>query len=118
MADEREKWPVIPGHWPLSAALTYHYLDKLIKVNDLDFENIKLNKSSYEDTFTYYSWFKVLYCVNPFHIILDKINIDLSEKYEEMWNKIINFIKLRKIIQMITMMNTSKSKLIPMMIYI
>lgn len=35
-----------------------------------------------------------------------------------MWNKIIYFIKLRKIIQMIPMMNKSKSKLTPMMIYI
>ena len=49
MADETEKWPVIPGHWPLFAALTYHYLDKLIKVNDLDFEI--WSKISYEDTF-------------------------------------------------------------------
>ena len=101
---------------------TYYCLDGLININDWDFENIRLDKKSFEDTFTSYLGYEIPYSIKPWHMIfhnrngytkdLDGKKYVVNKKIKVCWRKrekllikFTNLLKGKKI-----MKKTEKSK--------
>ena len=51
-----------------------YHLGDVMKMNDLYFENIILDKKLYEDIYIYYLGYKIPYRLTSLHIIFHKIN--------------------------------------------
>ena len=61
---------------------TCYHFDYIININDLDLDNILLDKKLYENTFFYDVAYKILFCARPLHIFFEKTD-GYMRKYDE-----------------------------------
>ena len=106
---------------------TYYYLDGLININDLDFENINLDLKACEDTCVYYIGYEASYYVKLFCIIINiqmdtlrimtiLTSIPIDEELEISYSDKVPICY--SVVESIVKINTRKSKLIRMSVYL
>ena len=106
---------------------TYYYLDGLININALDFENINLDLKACEDTCVYCIGYELLYYVKRFCIIFNiqmdilrimanLTSIPIDEEIEISYSHKVQICY--SVIESIVKINTRKSQLIRMSVYL
>ena len=129
MADNKLKEICIKNH-------TYYYLYNMININDCYFENILLDKNSFEDPFIDCLGYKIPYSIKPLYFNFLKVNWYIkgyerskyvalipSKERDVCWKDMNKFLiklnilsKLKMIIQKIRVPKNEKLELIPVTI--